>query len=69
MAVAGLVYQWPPRADGQNDVAQTAAHVWRAHEEASWEALRLHLETSFAATETEHTRQWREPRGPSRAER
>ena len=51
--------QWPLKAEGQDAVDETAAGLWRAREDASWEALLLRLETSFAAIETEHSRQWR----------
>ena len=51
--------QWPLKAEGQDDVDETADGLWRAREDASWEALLLRLETSFAAIETEHSRQWR----------
>ena len=51
--------QWPFKAEGQDDVDETADGLWRAREDASWEALLLRLETSFAAIETEHSRQWR----------
>ena len=51
--------QWPLEAEGQDDVDETAAGLWRAREDASWEALLLRLDTSFAAIETEHSRQWR----------
>ena len=36
-----LRYQWTPKADGQDDVEETAARLWQAREKASWEALRL----------------------------
>ena len=48
-AAGVLRYQWPPGTDGQDDVEETAARLWRAREETSWEALQLRLETSFAA--------------------
>ena len=51
--------QWPLEAEGQDDVDETADGLWRAREDASWEALLLRLDTSFAAIETEHSRQWR----------
>ena len=65
-AAGVLRYHWTP-TDGQDDVEETAARLWRAREEASWEALRLRLETTFAATETEQTRQWRRVLGRQRA--
>ena len=51
--------QWPLKAEGQDDVDETADGLWRAREDASWEALLLRLDTSLAAIETEHSRQWR----------
>ena len=67
LEVAGVLrYQLPHCTDGQEDVEETAARLWRAREEASREALRLRLETSFAATETGHTRQWRRVLGGPR---
>lgn len=66
-AAGVLRYQWPPGTDGQDDVEETAARLWRAREETSWEALQLRLETSFAAIEAEHTRQWRRVLGRQKA--
>ena len=51
--------QWPLKPEGQDDVDETADGLWRAREDTSWEALLLRLDTSFAAIETEHSRQWR----------
>ncbi|MCY4595569.1 MAG: hypothetical protein OXC19_12345 [Bryobacterales bacterium] len=66
-AACVLRYQWTPRTDSQDDVEETATRLWRAREEASWEALRRRLATSFATTETEHTRQWRRVLGRQKA--
>ena len=60
LAASGILRcQWPLEAQGQDDVDETAAGLWRAREDASWEALLLRLDTSFAVIETEHSRQWR----------
>ena len=60
MEASGILrYQWPGKPDGGDDVDETAAGLWRAREEASWESAQRRLETTLAALETEHTRQWR----------
>ena len=58
-----LRYQWAGKPDGGDDVDETAAGLWRAREEASWEAAQRRLETTLAALETEHGRQWRRQLG------
>ena len=61
LEASGLLrFRWPAVASGsRDDVDETAEGLWRAREEASWEALQLRLSTAFGALETEHVRQSR----------